>query len=96
MSRTEEQLQRSKKWIKCITPKGDISWYIKWVASVLIIFGMMMTSLDVSFFPTNLYFHLIGVSGWFIVGFLWHDRSLIVVNAIAMVIFTMGILKTFI
>ena len=96
MSRTEEQLQRSKKWIKSITPKGDISWYIKWVASVFIIFGMMMTSLDVSFFPTNLYFHLIGVSGWFIVGFLWHDRSLIVVNAIAMVIFTMGILKTFI
>lgn len=83
------------KWIKSITPKGDVSWYVKWIASVFIIFGMMMTSLDVSFYPTNLYFHFIGVSGWFVVGFLWHDRSLIVVNAIAMVIFAMGILKYF-
>ena len=95
-SKTEEQLERSKKWVKSITPKGDVSWYIKWIVSVFIIFGMMMTSLDVSFYPTNLYFHLIGVSGWFVVGFLWHDRSLIVVNGIAMTIFAMGILKTFI
>ena len=95
-SKTEEQLERSKKWVKSITPKGDVSWYIKWIASVFIIFGMMMTSLDVSFFPINLYFHFIGVSGWFVVGFLWHDRSLIVVNGIAMTIFAMGILKTFI
>ena len=84
------------KWIKSITPKGDVSWYVKWIASVFIIFGMMMTSLDVSFYPMNLYFHFIGVSGWFVVGFLWHDRSLIVVNGIAMTIFAMGILKTFI
>ena len=94
-SKTEEQLERSKKWVKSITPKGDVSWYIKWIASVFIIFGMMMTSLDVSFFPINLYFHFIGVSGWFVVGFLWHDRSLIVVNGIAMTIFAMGIIKHF-
>ena len=95
MARTEEQFEKSKKWVKSITPKGDLSWYVKWIASVFIIFGMMMTSLDVSFFPVNLYFHLIGVTGWFVVGFLWHDRSLIVENAIAMVIFWMGILKYF-
>ena len=96
MAKTEEQFERSKKWVKSITPKGDVSWYVKWIASVFIIFGMMMTSLDVSFYPINLYFHFIGVSGWFVVGFLWHDRSLIVVNGIAMTIFAMGILKTFI
>jgi len=96
MAKTEEQFERSKKWVKSITPKGDVSWYVKWIASVFIIFGMMMTSLDVSFYPMNLYFHFIGVSGWFVVGFLWHDRSLIVVNGIAMTIFAMGILKTFI
>ena len=96
MAKTEEQFEKSKKWVKSITPKGDVSWYVKWIASVFIIFGMMMTSLDVSFYPMNLYFHFIGVSGWFVVGFLWHDRSLIVVNGIAMTIFAMGILKTFI
>jgi hypothetical protein len=96
MAKTEEQFEKSKKWVKSITPKGDVSWYVKWIASVFIIFGMMMTSLDVSLYPMNLYFHFIGVSGWFVVGFLWHDRSLIVVNGIAMTIFAMGILKTFI
>ena len=58
----------------------------KWIKSI---------TMDVSFYPTNLYFHFIGVSGWFVVGFLWHDRSLIVVNGIAMTIFAMGILKYF-
>jgi len=84
-----------KKTIESVTPKGDLSWYIKWIASLFIIGGMMMTSLDVSLFPINLFFHLIGVAGWFVVGMLWHDRSLIVVNGIAMSIFMMGIIKHF-
>ena len=84
-----------KRKIESVTPKGDLSWYIKWVASLFIIGGMMMTSLDVSLFPINLFFHLIGVTGWFVVGMLWHDRSLIVVNGIAMTIFMMGIIKHF-
>ena len=84
-----------KKKIESVTPKGDLSWYIKWIASIFIIGGMMMTSLDVSLFPVNLFFHLIGVTGWVVVGMLWHDRSLIVVNGIAMSIFMMGIIKHF-
>ena len=84
-----------KKTIESVTPKGDLSWYIKWIASVFIIIGMMLTSLDVSLYPINLFFHLSGVSGWFVVGMLWHDRSLIVVNGIAVTIFLMGIIKHF-
>ena len=84
-----------KTVIESVTPKGDLSWYVKWIASVFIIIGMMLTSLDVSLYPINLFFHLAGVSGWFVVGMLWHDRSLIVVNGIAIAIFTMGIIKHF-
>ena len=64
--------------IKSITPKGDSSWYIKWISSLNI-------------YPINLFFHLVGVAGWFVVGMLWHDRSLILLNAIAVVIFILGI-----
>ena len=85
----------SSRVFKSVTPKGDLSWYVKWVASFFIIVGMMLTSLDVSLYPINLFFHLIGVSGWFVVGMLWHDRSLIVVNGIAIAIFSMGIIKHF-
>ena len=77
--------------IKFTTPKGDLSWYVKWSASVFIIIGMIFSSLNI--FPYNLFLHLIGVSGWFVVGMLWHDRSLIVVNAIAVFIFLSGIIK---
>ena len=84
-----------KKKIESVTPKGDLSWYIKWFASFFIIVGMMLTSLDVSLYPLNLYFHLIGVSGWFVVGMLWHDRSLLLLNGIAIAIFIMGILQYF-
>ena len=75
--------------IKSITPKGDSSWYIKWVSSLIIIVGMILSSLNI--YPANLFFHLVGVAGWFVVGMLWHDRSLILLNAIAVVIFILGI-----
>ena len=91
----EKYLEEDKMYRKKITPTGDLSWYIKWIASVFIIIGMMLTSLDVSLYPINLFFHLAGVSGWFVVGMLWHDRSLIVVNGIAVTIFMMGIIKHF-
>jgi len=42
--------------------------------------------------PYNLFFHLIGVMGWGIVGMLWHDRALIFINGVATFIFLSGII----
>ena len=84
-------MKNNEIWLRSITPKGDLSWYIKWVSSVIIIIGMIMSS--VNFFPYNLFIHFIGVSGWFVVGLLWNDRSLILLNGIAMVIFSIGIMN---
>ncbi|MGB0298795.1 MAG: DUF6552 family protein, partial [Paracoccaceae bacterium] len=33
--------------------------------------------------------------GWCFVGYLWHDRSLLLLNGIAIAIFIMGILQYF-
>jgi len=52
---------------------------------------MALTSAEVT--PWNLYFHLVGVIGWGAVGYLWHDRALIFINAIATFIFLTGILN---
>ena len=84
----------STRVFKKITPKGDLSWYIKWISSVIILTGMVLTSIPIS--PMNLYFHFAGVVGWFIVGMLWHDRALIMLNAVAAVIFATGILNSYI
>ena len=75
--------------IKKVTPLGGLSCYVKWISSLIIIVGMVMSSLNI--YPYNLYVHLLGVLGWLWVGFLWHDRALILLNAIAVVIFILGI-----
>ena len=44
----------SSRVFKSVTPKGDLSWYVKWIASFFIIIGMMLTSLDV-FYTQSIY-----------------------------------------
>ena len=78
-----------------MTPKGDLSWYIKWTASFIILIGMVLTSIT-GMEPYNLFFHFVGVLGWGIVGMLWHDRALIFINGIALFIFAVGIGKWYV
>ena len=80
------------KVLKKVTPKGDLSWYIKWTASFIILIGMVLTSIT-GMEPYNLFFHFVGVLGWGIVGMLWHDRALIVLNSISLAIYTLGIIN---
>ncbi len=75
-----------------ITPQHDLSWYIKWTASILLLIAMSLTSVGNSE-PWNLILHLIGVLGWLYVGILWHDRALIFINSIASFIFLSGLLR---
>ena len=82
---------KSTRVYKKVTPKGDLSWYIKWIASVFIIAGMALTSANI--FPLNIFIHGIGVTGWLIVGMLWHDRALIFLNAVAIFVYATGLLN---
>ena len=79
----------SSRVIKKITPRYDLSWYIKWFSSVTLIIAMMFTAVEM--FPTNLFIANIGFIGWLVVGMLWHDRALIVLNSISLAIYTLGI-----
>ncbi len=81
----------SSRVFKKITPKGDLSWYVKWISSVLIIIAMALTSANI--YPTNIWFHMIGVTGWLVVGMLWHDRALIFLNGVAIFVFASGLLN---
>ena len=82
---------KSTRVYKKITPKGDLSWYIKWVSSVFIIMGMALTSANI--FPMNIIVHGIGVTGWLVVGMLWHDRALIFLNGVAIFVYATGLLN---
>jgi len=80
---------------KKITPKYDLSWYVKWVSSVLILTAVCFRAAG-GFHMFDLYFSFAGTIGWLLVGILWHDRALIMLNgALTTLLFT-GILKAYV
>ena len=71
----------------------ELVWYTKWASSLCLIIGMALTSANL--YPFNMYFQLTGIIGWLVVGMLWHDRSLIVLNTVGASIFISGIISSF-
>ena len=81
----------SSRVYKKVTPLHDRSWYIKWASSIILIVAMLFTSANM--FPVNLYIANIGFVGWLVVGMMWQDRSLIVLNSVSLAIYSLGILN---
>ena len=80
----------SSRVYKKVTPKGDLSWYVKWVSVFLILFATMARS--VGTIPQyDMWLGLFGTAGWAYVGFLWHDRVLLFLNAILVSLLLLGL-----
>ena len=73
-----------------ITPDHGVSWYIKWIATAILLIGASFNSLEVT--PINSYFMLLGTMLWFIVGMLWYDRAIITLNAMIFAIYLAGLI----
>tara|TARA_R110000822_G_scaffold184987_2_gene324243 strand:- start:855 stop:1103 length:249 start_codon:yes stop_codon:yes gene_type:complete len=80
--------------INKITPTHTVCWYTKWIASVFIIIGVLLSSNNI--FPYNLMFHFIGLVGWLIVAIIWHDRALLVINSVSLAILGNGIIQYYV
>ena len=65
---------------------------IKWISSVLSIISMILTASG-DYHPWNLYIAVPATIGWVIVSFCWRDKSLILMNCVALTIYILGILK---
>ena len=76
-----------------VTPKKGITWYIKWGASVIILFAVACRSVEEVPRIYDIVFSLIGCSGWFVVGFMWHDRALMVLNSILVFMLLLSLLR---
>jgi hypothetical protein len=77
----KKELANSNRIFKSATPKYTIDWYVKWTASFFILISMSMRGIEGLQF-IDLCFSLIGVTGWCIVGVLWKDRALILLNGV--------------
>jgi len=76
------------------TPTHTIDWYIKWVASIIIIISVILTSNNI--YPLNLFFYSAGLSGWFIVALLWNDRALLIINAVSLALLLNGLVSYYV
>ena len=84
-----KQLNSSRVYKK-ITPKGDLSWYVKWISVVLILIATVARSIG-TMPHVDMWFGLFGTLGWAWVGYLWHDRALLVLNVILVTLLVLGL-----
>lgn len=84
----------SSRVIKKVTPgKGDLSWYIKWTSCAIILVAVMCRSAPDVPKIYDLVLSCFGCLGWLTVGWLWHDRALIVLNGVLVVVLGSGIMN---
>ena len=76
------------------TPTYTLDWYIKWIASIILVGGVILTSNNI--YPLNLIVHAIGMFGWFIVAIIWNDRALLVINAVSLVLLINGLVSFYV
>ena len=75
-----------------VTPYKDVTWYVKWTACAFILSAIVIRAADYSHL-LDMMFSFTGMGLWAWVGFMWHDRSIIVLNAISASILAVGILE---
>jgi hypothetical protein len=89
---SKEELQNSKRIFKSATPKYTIDWYIKWVASAILLVAMASRS-NPELAVYDQTFSLFGTFGWLIVALIWKDRALIILNTAAVIILGSGLIS---
>ena len=92
MEYNREEVENSKRIFKSATPKYTLDWYVKWIASVFVLSAMSIRGID-GLQQTDLILSIIVITLRLIVSLLWKDRSLIVLNTVAVAIYLNGIVQ---
>jgi fatty-acid desaturase len=80
---TKEEIANSKRIFKSATPKYTADWYVKWVASILVLGAMSVRGVE-GMVMWDMLLSLSGLIGWLIVSIMWKDRALIMINAVGL------------
>ena len=74
------------------TPLHTKDWYVKWIATIILLAGMILTSNNI--YPFNLFVNIAGLTGWIIVSVIWNDRALIIINTVGLSIYVNGVVSS--
>ena len=74
---------KSDRIFKSATPKYTLDWYVKWIASVLVLAAMSTRGMS-DLLLWDLSLSVVGISLWLWVSIMWNDRALILLNGIGL------------
>jgi len=83
----------SSRVYKKVTPKGTLDWYIKWIASTIVLVAVMCRSVEEIPKIYDIVLSFFGCLGWGTVGYIWHDRALLLLNGVLCVVLGISILR---
>jgi len=63
---------------------------IRWSGTILCLIGIALTSFNV--YPLNLFFGFVGSLLWAVQGYIYKDYALLIVEAVAVIIYLSGII----
>ena len=90
----EPEIVASDRIVKSATPKYTLDWYVKWVATVIVIVSIAFRSSGVpALHMYDMWGSLVGCIMWFWVSFIWRDRALMMVNGVAAFLLASGLLQ---
>jgi hypothetical protein len=75
-----------------VRDERTVDWYVKWVASVLILISIAFRAAD-GYAVWDLAFGTGGVVGWLTVSIMWKDRALILLNGVSLMMLVIGLLN---
>ena len=79
----KEELEKSKRIYKSVTPKYTLDWYVKWIASMFVLGAMSLRGVD-GLQMWDLGLSVVGISLWLWVSILWKDRALVLLNGVGL------------
>ena len=74
---------KSDRILKSATPKYTTDWYVKWVASLLVLAAMSTRGVEGLVF-WDLVLSVTGISLWLWVAVMWNDHALNLLNGIGL------------
>jgi hypothetical protein len=72
-----------------------LDWYIKWMASMLVMTAICARAAGPEWRDVDLIAGTFGIALWLWVSLLWEDRALILLNGVSFFVLCVGILKEF-
>lgn len=88
------EIKNSNRITKSVTPKGDITWYVKWFGSIVVLCAIVIRAAGIAELQwLDILCSMIGALCWLFVGIRWNDRALITLNSVISTMLAVGLLR---